>query len=64
MIVKRNVFGIDGSKFVLGMVFYFNHVAFVFCRDPQGCLAIFFSSCFCIIYDYTIKGAIDKKIEI
>ena len=31
VIVKTNAFGIDGGRFVL----HFEHVAFVFCRDPS-----------------------------
>ena len=35
VIVKRNVFGIDGGRLVLGLFHtHFEHVAIVFCRDP------------------------------
>ena len=38
MIVKTNAFGIFGGRLVLGsirFVLHFEHVAFVFCRDPS-----------------------------
>ena len=33
VIVKTNVFGIDGGRLVLSL-FHFEHVVIVFCRDP------------------------------
>ena len=35
MIVKTNALGIDGGRLVLGFFLHFEHVAFVFCRDPS-----------------------------
>ena len=36
VIVKTNAFGIDGGKLVtFRFVLHFEHVAFVFCRDPS-----------------------------
>ena len=34
VIVKMNALGIDGGRLVLGL-FTFEHVAFVFCRNPS-----------------------------
>ena len=33
--MKMNAFGIDGGRLVLGLFFIFEHIAFVFCRDPS-----------------------------